>query len=270
MDDGDQDDGRLHRHLARRIPRPRHRAARGRVRTDPARARRERAQPARTQPLGGAVERRLALGHREAPLVERLADDHAGEVDLAQLAQRAQVLERRRSRPRRGSARAPPRATARTSSSVGPSSAAVAVGVRVDERARRRGRCRRPIASAAGSSVVSVQPAVAMLPAAHVDRDDDARRRRPRRSSSRKSTSRSAAVPTITRSAPARSASRTASTVRSPPPYCTGTPVPATIRAQVLERRPARPPWRRRGRRRAGSARPRRPTTRAASSGSSW
>ena len=39
-----------------------------------------------------------------------------------------------------------------------------------------------------------------------------------------------AAVPTIARSAPARSASRTASTVRRPPPYWIGTPVSATIR----------------------------------------
>ena len=49
-----------------------------------------------------------------------------------------------------------------------------------------------------------------------------------------------AAVPRITRSAPARSASRTAGSERSPPPYCTGTcelvgdlleVVPATGRA---------------------------------------
>ncbi len=39
-----------------------------------------------------------------------------------------------------------------------------------------------------------------------------------------------AAVPTIARSAPARSASRTFSTVRRPPPYWIGMPVSATIR----------------------------------------
>ena len=54
--------------------------------------------------------------------------------------------------------------------------------------------------------------------------------------SSRKSTSRSAAVPTITRSAPAASASRTAAAFRSPPPYCTGTPRALGDPAQVLER----------------------------------
>ena len=48
--------------------------------------------------------------------------------------------------------------------------------------------------------------------------------------SSRKSMSLKAAVPTIARSAPARSASRTASTVRRPPPYWIGMPVSATIR----------------------------------------
>ena len=42
--------------------------------------------------------------------------------------------------------------------------------------------------------------------------------------------SRKAAVPTIARSAPARSASRTASTVRRPPPYWIGMPVSVTIR----------------------------------------
>ena len=42
--------------------------------------------------------------------------------------------------------------------------------------------------------------------------------------------SRNAAVPTITRSAPARSAWRTAVSERRPPPYWTGTPVSAAIR----------------------------------------
>ena len=42
--------------------------------------------------------------------------------------------------------------------------------------------------------------------------------------------SRKAAVPTTARSAPARRASRTASTVRRPPPYWIGMPVSATIR----------------------------------------
>src|SRR5512132_619480 len=41
----------------------------------------------------GGVERGLALGDREAALVERLADDHAGEVDLAQRRERAEVLD---------------------------------------------------------------------------------------------------------------------------------------------------------------------------------
>src|SRR4051794_8407527 len=45
-------------------------------------------------PASAQVERRLALGDREAPLVERLADDHAREVDLAQRGEAAQVLER--------------------------------------------------------------------------------------------------------------------------------------------------------------------------------
>src|SRR3954454_14338236 len=40
-----------------------------------------------------AVERRLRLGDRESPLVQRLADDDARQVDLAQRAQGAQVLE---------------------------------------------------------------------------------------------------------------------------------------------------------------------------------
>jgi len=48
--------------------------------------------------------------------------------------------------------------------------------------------------------------------------------------SAQRSMSLNAAVPTIARSAPARSASRTASTVRRPPPYWIGTPVAATIR----------------------------------------
>src|SRR5688572_27345180 len=42
-----------------------------------------------------AVEDRLALGDREASLEQRLADDHAGEVDEPQVAQRREVLERR-------------------------------------------------------------------------------------------------------------------------------------------------------------------------------
>ena len=78
-------------------------------------------------------------------------------------------------------------------------------------------------------SVTCVQPAVAILPP-RTSTETTTRGPCAATTSSRKSTSRSAAVPTITRSAPARSASRTASTVRSPPPYCTGTPVPATIR----------------------------------------
>jgi len=87
--------------------------------------------------------------------------------------------------------------------------------------------------------------------------------------SSRKSTSWKAAVPTTARSAPVRSASRTASTVRSPPPYCTGTPVPATIRRRCSSDRgsPALAPsrsttWRMRA--------PASTQLRAASSGSSW
>src|SRR3954454_18134526 len=39
------------------------------------------------------VEGGLALGHREPALVERLAGDHAGQVELAQTGQRPQVLQ---------------------------------------------------------------------------------------------------------------------------------------------------------------------------------
>ena len=77
--------------------------------------------------------------------------------------------------------------------------------------------------ASAGSSVVSVQPAVEIMPPARVDRHDDPAPYAAT-TSSRKSTSRNAAVPTMTRSAPARSASRTAGSVRRPPPYWTGTP----------------------------------------------
>jgi hypothetical protein len=54
---------------------------------------RERAPPRRGHVAlsHGRLERLLALAHREVALVQRLADDHAAEVDLAQVAQRAQV-----------------------------------------------------------------------------------------------------------------------------------------------------------------------------------
>ena len=42
-------------------------------------------------------------------------------------------------------------------------------------------------------------------------------------------------MPTTTRSAPAASASRTACSVRRPPPYCTGTSSSRVIRSQVVE-----------------------------------
>ena len=113
--------------------------------------------------LAVAGQRRLALGHAEPALVERLADDHAREVDLAQRAQRAQVLQRadparveeaaadrarRRARRRRATAPPAPRRGRRP----------------CRRRSRRRGRCRRSIASVAGRSETSVQPAVAMRP----------------------------------------------------------------------------------------------------------
>ncbi len=81
--------------------------------------------------------------------------------------------------------------------------------------------------------------------------------------------SRNAAVPMTARSAPARSASRTASTVRRPPPYWIGMPVSATIRRRCSSDFgvPARAPSR------STTCRKRAPAAtheRAASSGSSW
>src|SRR5215210_2229744 len=85
-------------------------------------------------PLGRAlrVQRRLALGDREAALVEGLADDHAGEVDLAQAGERAEVVEvadpaRVQEAPAHGL-----RDVADVVE-VGPLEPAVAVDVRVDE-----------------------------------------------------------------------------------------------------------------------------------------
>ena len=119
-------------------------------------------------PAGGRgaqlqVERGLALVDREAPLVERLADDHAGQVDLPQLGEPAQVVERadparvqeppahglghaRRPRPGRAprACRRGPRWCRRTSA--------------------RRGRPSRRIASRAGICVVCVQPEVEIIP----------------------------------------------------------------------------------------------------------
>ena len=67
-------------------------------------------------------QRGVALGHREAPLVERLAGDHAGQVHEPQV--RAAPSGRRpsRCRPSRGSAPARASDTRRTSSRSGPSS----------------------------------------------------------------------------------------------------------------------------------------------------
>ena len=70
--------------------------------------------------------------------------------------------------------------------------------------------------------VVSCQPPVVMLPP-RTSTDTSTCSGQPRSTSSRNSTSVNAAVPRITRWAPARSASRTAGSERSPPPYWTGT-----------------------------------------------
>ena len=74
----------------------------------------------------------------------------------------------------------------------------------------------------AGICVVCCQPEVDTLPP-RVSTLTITRSRNAPSTSSRKSTSVNAAVPRITRSAPARSASRTAGSERRPPPYWTGT-----------------------------------------------
>ena len=89
--------------------------------------------------------------------------------------------------------------------------------------------------ASAGICVVSVQPGGRDVAAARVDGDDDRARRSAARTSSRKSTSVNAAVPRITRAAPARSASRTAGSERRPPPTCTGTPSSPAIRSRWCE-----------------------------------
>ena len=64
-------------------------------------ARHRTASARRVTPVSERPERALALGDVKRPLVERLADDHAAEVDLAQRRERAQVLERADRRPSR-------------------------------------------------------------------------------------------------------------------------------------------------------------------------
>ena len=74
----------------------------------------------------------------------------------------------------------------------------------------------------AGIWVVCCQPDVDTCPW-RVSTLTITRSRKAPSTSSRKSMSVNAAVPRMTRSAPARSASRTAGSDRRPPPYCTGT-----------------------------------------------
>ena len=124
------------------------------------------------------------------------------------------------------------------------------------------------MASPAGICVVWVQPAVEMWPP-RTSTETSTRGPNASITASRKSTSRKAAVPMITRSAPARSASRTAGRLRRPPPYWTGTPVSLAIRRRCSiergspERAPSRSTtWRKRA--------PASTHDLAASSGSSW
>ena len=84
---------------------------------------------------------------------------------------------------------------------------------------------------AAGSVVVCVQPAVETKPP-RVSMLTTVRSPSSATTSSRKSTSVNAAVPRMTRAAPALTASRTASIERRPPPVCTGTPSSPAIRSR--------------------------------------
>ena len=224
------------------------------------------------------VERGLALGDREAPLVERLADDHAGEVDLAQAGERAQVLERRRSRRSRGSARARPRRRGAPRRGRGPR--ACRRGRRRCRRTRaRRGRRGARSRRAPASAVVWVQPAVEMWPprtSTETSTRGAERRDHRRRGSRRRGTPPCRGSRARRRRAAPRGPP---GSERSPPPYCTGTPVSPAIRSQVLDRarlavaravevddvqeararrRPthARPPAGRRGRRSGPRSRP--------------
>ena len=86
----------------------------------------------------------------------------------------------------------------------------VAVDVGVDELSGPRGSAGRSMTASAGIVVVSCQPEVATFPP-RVSTQTMTRSRKAPSTSSRKSTSVKAAVPRITRSAPARSASRTRS-----------------------------------------------------------
>ena len=183
---------------------------------------------------GGASSSACALGHAEAALVERLAGDHAGQVQQPQVAQRAQVVER-------ADAAGPDEAAAHR---VGDAPHLVDVHALEHPVACRRW-CRRSGArpgagagrsaprGASGSRASS--PDTDTLPAADVHGHQHAQRprwRSPPRGTRRRRTRRCPPPPAPR---PADSALRIDSSERRPPPYCTGTPASRVIRSQVVE-----------------------------------
>ena len=169
------------------------------------------------------AERRTGLGHPEAVLVERRADDDAGQVPAAATPGRPAPRGRRgcRRRRRRSTGIVVRSSTARSPSTSGPSSVpsrviSVTITASTPASSNRR-------------STSSTLTAGAVEPAAHGGHA-------PARSSSPTATgwraairrtrsgSSIAAVPMTTRATPASASAAAASSERTPPPVCTGTP----------------------------------------------
>ena len=177
--------------------------------------------PARAAPAPRGRRAPPGLCDLEAALVQRLADDRAGQVDLAERGQRSQILERGRSRrsrrsspDRRGRGPRPRRDRGRSSMP----SRSMSENTNRAHPARSSG----SNTASTGISVCSVHPAAASVPP-RASTDTTTRspwRATPRRGGLSHGTPPFRAPPG---SAPASIAASTASALRSPPPTCTGT-----------------------------------------------